>query len=78
VTLRGAATATDVAASEWAIDDFVIRLREWGTDTIRVLPAGKMNWNEAGLTSARGVFSAKFCVTTASSTLRLTAADAVV
>lgn len=39
MTLRGAATATDVAASEWAIDDFVIRLREWGTDTIRVLPA---------------------------------------
>jgi hypothetical protein len=28
-----------VAASEWEIDDQVMRLREWGTDTIRVLPA---------------------------------------
>jgi hypothetical protein len=31
-------TTTDVAASEWTIDDQVMRLREWGTDTIRVLP----------------------------------------
>jgi hypothetical protein len=32
-------TKTDLAATEWAIDDGVVRLREWGTDTIRVLPA---------------------------------------
>lgn len=35
----GASTRTDVAASEWAIDDQVMRLRQWGTDTIRMLPA---------------------------------------
>src|SRR5882724_7132809 len=32
-----------MAASEWAIDDVVMRLREWGTDTIRVLPAPPSN-----------------------------------
>lgn len=37
--IGGASTTTDVAASEWVIDDAVMRLREWGTDTIRVLPA---------------------------------------
>lgn len=37
--INGASTRTDVAASEWTIDDHVMRLREWGTDTIRVLPA---------------------------------------
>jgi len=37
--MTGASTRTDAAANEWAIDDDVIRLREWGTDTIRVLPA---------------------------------------
>jgi hypothetical protein len=35
----GGPTKTDVAATEWSIDDGVMRLREWGTDTIRVLPA---------------------------------------
>jgi hypothetical protein len=37
--VTGNSTRTDVAASEWTIDDNVMRLREWGTDTIRVLPA---------------------------------------
>ena len=32
-------TNPDAAASEWKIDDLVMRLREWGTDLIRVLPA---------------------------------------
>jgi len=32
-------TKTDAAANEWAIDDDVMRLREWGTDAIRMLPA---------------------------------------
>jgi hypothetical protein len=31
-------TKTDVAANEWSIDDRVMRLREWGTETIHVLP----------------------------------------
>jgi len=39
----GASTKTDVAANEWAIDDTVLRLREWGTDTIRVLPSPPSN-----------------------------------
>jgi hypothetical protein len=34
-----ASTKTDAAATEWSIDDIVMRLRLWGTDTIRVLPA---------------------------------------
>ena len=37
--MTGSSTKTDAAANEWAIDDDVMRLREWGTDTIRVLPA---------------------------------------
>ncbi|HEX7840528.1 MAG TPA: FHA domain-containing protein [Kofleriaceae bacterium] len=37
--MTGAWTKTDVAASEWTIDDEVMRLRQWGTDTIiRNLP----------------------------------------
>jgi FHA domain len=36
--MLGVSTKTDPAASEWAIDDSVMRLREWGTDTVRVLP----------------------------------------
>lgn len=32
-------TKTDIAATEWAIDDAVIRLRAWGTDAIWMLPA---------------------------------------
>jgi len=36
-------TKTDVAASEWLIDDGVVRLREWGTDTICVLPPPPAN-----------------------------------
>jgi hypothetical protein len=39
VITNGSSTKTDVAANEWDIDDDVMRLREWGTDTIRVLPA---------------------------------------
>jgi hypothetical protein len=39
----GVSTKTDVAANEWAIDDGVVRLREWGTDTIRVLPPPPTN-----------------------------------
>jgi len=34
----GVWTRTDVAASEWSIDDQVMRLRMWGTDLIRLLP----------------------------------------
>jgi len=34
----GVSTRTDVAASEWSIDDQVMRLRMWGTDMIRPLP----------------------------------------
>ncbi len=33
-----ASTKTDIAANEWSIDDRVIQLREWGTDTVHVLP----------------------------------------
>jgi len=33
-----ASTKTDAAINKWSIDDRVIRLREWGSDTIRVLP----------------------------------------
>ena len=32
-------TQFDPAASEWGIDDLVMRLRGWGTDLISVLPA---------------------------------------
>src|ERR1041384_7816961 len=31
-------TKTDIAVREWSPDDRVMRLREWGTDTIHVLP----------------------------------------
>jgi pSer/pThr/pTyr-binding forkhead associated (FHA) protein len=31
-------TKTDPTAREWVIDDDVVRLREWGTDAIHVLP----------------------------------------
>jgi hypothetical protein len=37
--MNGRPTNPDAAASEWKIDDHVMRLREWGTDLIRVLPA---------------------------------------
>jgi Inner membrane component of T3SS, cytoplasmic domain len=37
-------TKIDVAANEWSIDDNVMRLREWGTDTIRVLPQPHSEW----------------------------------
>jgi hypothetical protein len=37
--MNGRLTKPDTAASEWRIDDHVMRLREWGTDLIRVLPA---------------------------------------
>jgi hypothetical protein len=36
--LTGGSTKTDVAINEWAMDDGVSRLREWGTDMIRMLP----------------------------------------
>jgi pSer/pThr/pTyr-binding forkhead associated (FHA) protein len=38
MTVR-AVTRTDIAAREWAIDDNVVRLREWGTETGCVLPS---------------------------------------
>lgn len=41
--MMGVSTKTDVAATEWAIDDHVMRLREWGTDVICVLPAPPTN-----------------------------------
>jgi len=39
-------TKTDAAANEWAIDDSVIRLREWGTGTIHVLPSSTLPGGE--------------------------------
>jgi Inner membrane component of T3SS, cytoplasmic domain len=36
--MTGSSTKTDAAANEWAIDDDVMRLREWGTDMINALP----------------------------------------
>src|SRR5262249_706043 len=36
--MTGVSTRTDVATSEWTVDDRVIRLRQWGSDLIRVLP----------------------------------------
>jgi hypothetical protein len=41
--MRGISTKVDLAATEWAIDDDVIRLREWGTDVMRALPAPPTN-----------------------------------
>lgn len=41
--MRGISTAIDVTATEWAIDDDVMRLRGWGTDVIQVLPASPTN-----------------------------------
>jgi hypothetical protein len=45
-------TKTDVSANEWSIDDGVMRLREWGTDTIRVLPAPPTNEWTVGASEA--------------------------
>lgn len=36
--MLGATTKTDAAAAEWSIGDEVIRLRQWGTDQIHLLP----------------------------------------
>ena len=36
-------TKTDAAATEWSIDDIVMRLRVWASDIIRVLPASPVN-----------------------------------
>src|ERR1051325_2238661 len=36
-------TKTDVAVNEWAINDDVMRLREWGTDIIHMLPPPPIN-----------------------------------
>jgi hypothetical protein len=41
--MTGVSTKTDAAALEWAINDGVMRLREWGTDTIRMLPQSELN-----------------------------------
>jgi pSer/pThr/pTyr-binding forkhead associated (FHA) protein len=41
--MTGGPTKTDVAATEWVVDDLVMRLRGWGTDVIRVLPAPPTN-----------------------------------
>ena len=43
MTIQGGPTKTDAGANEWAIDDDVMRLREWGTDIIRMLPAPPTN-----------------------------------
>jgi hypothetical protein len=37
------ATRTDTAASEWAIDDAVVRLRAWGSEAVHVLPPPPRN-----------------------------------
>jgi len=39
----GSSTKTDTTANEWAIDDAVMRLREWGTDIISILPPPPTN-----------------------------------
>jgi len=36
-------TKTDITANQWAINDSVMRLREWGTDAIRMLPEAPTN-----------------------------------
>jgi hypothetical protein len=41
-------TKTDSAANEWAIDDDVVRLREWGTDKSHVLPPPPTNESTIG------------------------------
>ncbi|HEU4735208.1 MAG TPA: FHA domain-containing protein [Kofleriaceae bacterium] len=41
--IMGGSTKTDVAASEWTIDDDVMRLRQWGTDVIQLLPPPPTN-----------------------------------
>jgi FHA domain len=42
--MTGFSTKTDIAANEWAINDSVMRLREWGTDTVRMLPQPTSDW----------------------------------
>src|ERR1044071_2242255 len=37
------ATKTDLGADAWAIDDEVVRLREWGTDRSYLLPPAEDN-----------------------------------
>ncbi|HEX3759813.1 MAG TPA: FHA domain-containing protein [Kofleriaceae bacterium] len=41
--MKGLSTKTDPAASEWGIDDLVMRLRAWGTDLISMLPASPVS-----------------------------------
>jgi FHA domain len=41
--MTGVSTKSDPAANEWMIDDSVIHLREWGTDTVRLLPQLAIN-----------------------------------
>ena len=57
--MTGFSTKTDIAANEWAIDDSVMRLREWGTDTIRLLP--QLATNEWVLINEWTVGAAKTC-----------------
>ena len=42
------ATKTDASATEWAIDDEVFRLRQWGTDIIHLLPRPPITELEVG------------------------------
>jgi pSer/pThr/pTyr-binding forkhead associated (FHA) protein len=42
------ATKTDAGATEWAIDDEVFRLRQWGTDIIHLLPRPPVTELEIG------------------------------
>ena len=37
-TVTESSTKSDIATNEWAINDSVTHLREWGIDTIRLLP----------------------------------------
>jgi pSer/pThr/pTyr-binding forkhead associated (FHA) protein len=45
-------TKTDAAAHEWSIDDRVMRMREWETDTIHVLPPSPIGAVELSIGSA--------------------------
>jgi pSer/pThr/pTyr-binding forkhead associated (FHA) protein len=48
-------TKTDSAANEWAIDDDVVRLREWGTDTVHGLPQPPVDECTVGAAETCGI-----------------------
>jgi pSer/pThr/pTyr-binding forkhead associated (FHA) protein len=54
-TLVHVFTRTDSAASEWAIDDEIVRLRQWGTDIVHGLPTPPIHECTVGAGSTSGV-----------------------